>query len=698
MNLRQIKAKIKQIIINPRVILGGISGIVLVFVFTRIAQASVFDLILGNISLQDFIFETLSWIGQLIASFAAQIIILEAKLLSLIVEVSVFTKMPVVVTGWKVARDFANLFFIALLVYVAFCYILRIGAKNSKGLLVKIIIMAILINFSLMIGGIIIDFSQVFFKYFIFGSISASAEGGGKQFSDALANALQLNKLFAGPTSGAQWWETGVAPRTVEEMKSWLATQMQSENQKNLFFALMQILFVVIFSFLIIIVLGALMGTLFIRLFWLWILLILAPLAWIIGVVRIPVLSDYAKQWWQKFLKWCFIAPIIGFFLFLALSIAANMKSLSPANFSISEGGLFGGVGNTLFSIMTVMQMLIVIGFVVGGLIAGQNLGDAASQFGLGIAKKAGLAAKNRATLWGLRAARPVAKGTISTLSKAPAPLRMAAALTGVGVLGRTIISRAEQRDQEEIQKRMKNYNNLTPKELEKMVGSIVSPREKTAAIASLVEKTGGDIDIKFRDDAMKLLPKFHMHKAYDQVKKAHPEWNEKILKAANTQPMDKLTEVVSEEFKGKNPADIKIPDLLSESSPYYNQMNKVREGILRWKTQVSDPKEVGISLINADKRNVSRLVKDISLTVKDIYKDNEEAQLKLMRTISNYPIGAKVIEGEAEIKTLFAQLQKKEEEKKAAAAVAAESLKKEIKEKEEKKFTLYDERGNPIK
>jgi len=62
--------------------------------------------------------------------------------------------------------------------------------------------------------------------------------------------------------------------------------------------------------------LGGLVVTLFVRLFWLWILLILAPLAWTLSVAPIPVIGHYAKEWWNNFLKWCFVGPVVGFSYF----------------------------------------------------------------------------------------------------------------------------------------------------------------------------------------------------------------------------------------------------------------------------------------------------------------------------------------------------------------------------------------------
>jgi hypothetical protein len=103
------------------------------------------------------------WVTEQIMKFFGFLIQLEAKVLSWVVDKSHFTTLGVVQQGWKICRDFANLFFIAVLIYIAFSLILKLQKGDPKKLLFKVIAMAIIINFSLMIGGIIIDFSQVLF-------------------------------------------------------------------------------------------------------------------------------------------------------------------------------------------------------------------------------------------------------------------------------------------------------------------------------------------------------------------------------------------------------------------------------------------------------------------------------------------------------------------------------------------------------
>jgi len=692
MKLQLLKAKIKKFFTNPKIITGIMIGIVLSFLIVNQSKADFLGI--GSFT-QKAVFQLLKGVGNVIASVAAHIIELEAGLLSLIAQVSVFTKMPVVQTGWEVSRDFANIFFIALLIYVAFCYILRINSKNSQKILVNVIVMAILINFSLMIGGIIIDFSNVFFNYFVFGSTAnqQSSADKGSALSYSLANALKLNTF----TETLQKSQTEIDEQREElyekvkaenptqaEMEAWVSSQMR-EDTNMIFLGVIRIIFIIIFSFVIILALGGLVGTLFIRLFWLWILLILAPLAWVLGIMPIPVIGTYAKQWWSNFLKWCFVAPIVGFFIFLALTIANNLPYINQSDMPAFQGTFFSATGSTLFSIMTIMQLALVIGLVIAGLMAGQKMGDKGSAFALGLAQKTGKAAgnavKNRATLAALRVGRKPAEAVAQGLAKAPPVVKTLGAVTGVGALSRATIAAAEKRDQAEEQKRMKKYEALDKSELEKIAASPIKDREKAAAIAALVRKTGGDIDLKFRDDAMSLLPKFHMHGEYRDVIKAHPEWDKRLTEAAKKGP-DELEKATGEVFKNTDISAISIPKLPASDSPYYEEMKMIRDSIMRYKAQLGDPKDMARSLVATNKRNAAQLCEDINQVITEFYKDNEEAQFHLLDTISNYAIGAKAINENDVLKKTFETLEEKELTKRAERKAREKKIEEEFREK----------------
>lgn len=62
--------------------------------------------------------------------------------------------------GWTIIRDLVNLAFIGGLIYAAISLILKLGAQNVGQLVVRIIVAALLVNFSYFFGAVIIDTSN----------------------------------------------------------------------------------------------------------------------------------------------------------------------------------------------------------------------------------------------------------------------------------------------------------------------------------------------------------------------------------------------------------------------------------------------------------------------------------------------------------------------------------------------------------
>jgi hypothetical protein len=69
-------------------------------------------------------------------------------------------KAQYIVDGWRFIRDLCNLFFIFMLIYLAFKVILGIG-KGTKQLIVNTLIIATVINFSYPLATIVIDISNI---------------------------------------------------------------------------------------------------------------------------------------------------------------------------------------------------------------------------------------------------------------------------------------------------------------------------------------------------------------------------------------------------------------------------------------------------------------------------------------------------------------------------------------------------------
>ncbi|MFA5413175.1 MAG: hypothetical protein WC348_01360 [Patescibacteria group bacterium] len=252
-----------------------------------------------------------------------------------------FLGATAVITGWVIVRDLANMFFILILLVISIATILRVEAYSYKKLLPKLLLMAVLINFSKTICGIIIDFSQVIMLTFV----NAFQAAAGANFFQALGvhQLFSFENLAEGAGAGDQQWDlVGTA-----------------------FLALIVVLVATI-------TVGVLMVVLVARIVILWTLIVLSPLAYLLA--SFPQGQQYAKQWWDEFSKYVISGPILAFFIWLALIVAgggtANTEIGVDSTALDAANGL-GDIGkyNNLSSLVVGVTMLLV------GLMFTQKLG-----------------------------------------------------------------------------------------------------------------------------------------------------------------------------------------------------------------------------------------------------------------------------------------------------------------------------------
>ena len=101
-------------------------------------------------------------IGTAIHSLVSLFFWLAAMLLEIAFGLEKFTDAEVVKMGWKITRDLTNMFFVLILLVIAFATILRIETYGMKSLLPKLIIVALLINFSLVLAGVVFPSTNSF--------------------------------------------------------------------------------------------------------------------------------------------------------------------------------------------------------------------------------------------------------------------------------------------------------------------------------------------------------------------------------------------------------------------------------------------------------------------------------------------------------------------------------------------------------
>lgn len=258
-------------------------------------------------------------------------VMLEQGIYSIIFDISSATNP--LMTGWTIIRDFANTFFIFILLIIAFSTILRISKYSAKNLLPKFIIALFLINFSAVIALIVIDFGQVF-MYEIVGWMGNGFGGN----NGAMGNLTSIvdNEFL---TTYKAYGHIGGGGYSLE-------------NTIGVSFALA---FTVIMGCVYIM----LAGFLLIRLTVLAILVVLSPVAFL-GIIM-PGLSSHAASWWRKLFEYSLFGPIFIFFVFLASQMANSLTVYSSPVSTVGLEGLSAFVGIVIPYCVAIAMLLAVI-------------------------------------------------------------------------------------------------------------------------------------------------------------------------------------------------------------------------------------------------------------------------------------------------------------------------------------------------
>jgi len=301
----------------------------------------------------------LSIIAYILTAVIGLLITVVVAILIQVAQYGNIINVPTVIEGWVVIRDLCNMFFILILLVIAFATILRIESYNYKKILPKLLIMAVLINFSRTIFGLLIDFSQVIMLTFV----NAFSAGGG-WFIDAFRTNMLLtisNKTPGGGDFAASSWSTTLA-----------------------------IIAGVMAAIITLIIVVVMLAVLVMRIIMLWIYTIFSPLVFM--GFAVPALQKYTGKIWEDFIKQLVVGPVLAFFIWLALTTASKSSDFLSGQQLTSGDAVCVGAG-AFFCTGNFQNFIIVIGLLVGGLMVAQQMGGAAGAIagkGLAFAKGAG--------------------------------------------------------------------------------------------------------------------------------------------------------------------------------------------------------------------------------------------------------------------------------------------------------------------
>lgn len=278
-------------------------------------------------------------------------------------------------TSWSTVRDFFNMFFIFGLVYLGFKMILGSDESGTKRWLVSLIMAALLVNFSLFITKVIVDFTNL---------LTAEIYSGFGR--DGLADAFM--KLFG-----------------IQKILKVVPVAGAAPESFAIVFGTAFVFLIAIFVFAA----GALMVA--IRFVALSLYMVMSPLMFLGWVF--PQLSNISSKYWTGFLGRAFFAPIFvllnyfGFVIISQLSIGINIDAAVGTPSETTSQDL--------------LPFIIASGFMIASIVVANKLGaDGASQ-----AMKIGNNIKNGAqkrlnngARWGARTVASPVTGSAGWVAK----------------------------------------------------------------------------------------------------------------------------------------------------------------------------------------------------------------------------------------------------------------------------------------
>lgn len=221
--------------------------------------------------------------------------------------------------GFSIVLAFANILFVAAVIIMAVATIVRYDTYGAKQILWKIVIAAIGVNFSLILAGTVINFSDQITKYFLTASITqnpASNEFASSGFVDNLAGAFSPQKMMIA---------SGVAPsnNTAALVKKTAESIFSSAG--GMFAAIAGVMMTAAMVVLLTIFFGILVAAFLARFIMLSLLLVIMPAVWLAWIF--PFGKGLVSFWRDKFVKYTFFAPVAMFFLYLSMKSAAFINS-----------------------------------------------------------------------------------------------------------------------------------------------------------------------------------------------------------------------------------------------------------------------------------------------------------------------------------------------------------------------------------
>ena len=228
--------------------------------------------------------------------------------------------------SWSITKNWANMLIVLGLIGVALAFILNLD--QYKKLLAPLLMVALLVNFSVVFVGLMIDTSNIVTKTFI---------GSGEQQHNVT---FKINEI----------WNKTLYKYPINKFGDSIE-----------YFGL-SVLFSIVYITLGVTLL--MLAIIFIeRYVILAILFILSPLAFVFYVFPLKQAKELFSSWWNHFIKWCFVGLIGAFFVNLSSQILEKFSGFFVADATTNTTKIIGSLSQVFF------YLLIVVIFLVAGMV-----------------------------------------------------------------------------------------------------------------------------------------------------------------------------------------------------------------------------------------------------------------------------------------------------------------------------------------
>lgn len=363
--------------------------------------------------------------------------------------------------GWDLFKTFANLGFVLGIIVVAIATILRYKAYQASEVLWRLIVAAVLVNFSFVFIQTIISICANVSMFF-------------------LSDISRMLDFLSGDTFG------GIKATDISGLEVVKDFTFGVDFESVLALSIQIVVFLLIF-----LVLMSLALMMFFRFFVIAFLTMISPL--VVVAWAFPSMKSHWEKWKKYFIDWAVFPVFMSVFLYLTLTIVMKTQTSiieMASDFSKKNGGIDhfqGSFANILFSLFS-------FALIFGGMIASKSLSKGTMDTAINLTKKTGDWAKTKVRRTAARGGRAVMKSETGTGVKnfvsRVAGTRFGK-LIGAGALSRGMVkaeASLSKQSAEHISGFRDELKNLGDDEVERLFNTF-SGEKRVAAIQHLAEK-----------------------------------------------------------------------------------------------------------------------------------------------------------------------------------------------------------------